>query len=200
MHIGRAISSPAVRIPGPRVSRGVPHEGYHSEERPIGFYTAVIGSGMGRYRRAVGQRVGLAGRRRFLLGSRRWAAGDRWSARVRPDRRAGRRRRGRRPLRPGPRSTVGVPEHSIIHYEAALKADKYLVIAHSDAAEIERLVASWSASTQPPPRYSRRRKHLELGPASPSLRGAHHIPAGLPGECRDSCRCDCKSPRRPNGA
>jgi hypothetical protein len=34
--------------------------------------------------------------------------------------------------------SIGVPKHSIIRYEAALKADKYLVIAHGDAAEIER--------------------------------------------------------------
>jgi hypothetical protein len=34
--------------------------------------------------------------------------------------------------------SIGVPKHSIVHYETALKADKFLVIAHGDAAEIER--------------------------------------------------------------
>lgn len=34
--------------------------------------------------------------------------------------------------------SLGVPRESIIQYETALKADKFLVIAHGDAAEVER--------------------------------------------------------------
>lgn len=33
---------------------------------------------------------------------------------------------------------LGVPKHSIVRYETALKADKYLIIAHGDVAEVER--------------------------------------------------------------
>lgn len=34
--------------------------------------------------------------------------------------------------------SLGVPRESIIQYETALKADNFLVIAHGDAAEVER--------------------------------------------------------------
>jgi hypothetical protein len=34
--------------------------------------------------------------------------------------------------------SIGVPKHSIVQYETALRADKFVVIAHGDAAEIER--------------------------------------------------------------
>lgn len=34
--------------------------------------------------------------------------------------------------------SLGVPKESIIQYETALKADKFLVIAHGDTAEVER--------------------------------------------------------------
>lgn len=34
--------------------------------------------------------------------------------------------------------SLGVPKNSIVKYESALKADKYLVIAHGDASEIEK--------------------------------------------------------------
>lgn len=34
--------------------------------------------------------------------------------------------------------SLGMPKESILQYETALKADKFLVIAHGDAAEVER--------------------------------------------------------------
>ncbi len=34
--------------------------------------------------------------------------------------------------------SLGVPKESILQYETAVKADKFLVIAHGDAAEVER--------------------------------------------------------------
>lgn len=33
--------------------------------------------------------------------------------------------------------SIGVPKNSIVRYESALKADKFLVIAHGDAGEVE---------------------------------------------------------------
>jgi hypothetical protein len=33
--------------------------------------------------------------------------------------------------------SIGVPKDSIVRYETALKADKFLVVAHGDAAELE---------------------------------------------------------------
>jgi hypothetical protein len=35
--------------------------------------------------------------------------------------------------------SIGIPDHSVLQYEQALKADKFLVVAHGPAAEMERV-------------------------------------------------------------
>ncbi|GLQ56188.1 general stress protein [Devosia nitrariae] len=115
-------------------------KGYHSEEQPIGFYSTgdrvkVWGGTGALWGGAWGLLVGVA----FF-----WVPG------IGPLAIAG-------PLVPaligalegavvvGGLSalgaalySLGVPRHSIVRYETDLKADKYLIIAHGDAAEVER--------------------------------------------------------------
>lgn len=115
-------------------------KGYHSEEQPIGFYS-------------TGDRVKIWGGTGALWGGA-WGllvgVAFFWVPGIGPLAIAG-------PLVPaligalegavvvGGLSalgaalySLGIPKHSIVRYETALKADKYLIIAHGDAAEVER--------------------------------------------------------------
>jgi hypothetical protein len=42
--------------------------------------------------------------------------------------------------------SIGIPHHSVLQYESALKADNFLILAHGSAAEIERARALLQAT------------------------------------------------------